>query len=163
MSLLITYRKASQFLLIVGLALSYAFADATIPTVDRKGSKDHPLLQRYEGSVIVGYEQQSYSELTLPLSKLEPVPDKRDDHNNRYFEPNLKKSLEGPYTRLVYLLPANRSPLEVLRNYQQEIKGKGGRILFECNGEECGGDSTRSSSGGGGEMSLAMYLSPKAA
>jgi OOP family OmpA-OmpF porin len=59
------------------------------------------------------------------------------------------------------VLPANRSPLEVLRNYQQEIKGKGGRILFECKAEACGGDSTRSSSGGGGEMSLAMYLFPE--
>lgn len=161
MSLLMTYGKTSQFLLVGILAACYAFADATIPTADRKGSKDHPLLQRYEGSVIVGYEQQSYGALTLPLSKLEPVPDKRDDHNNRYFEPKLKKSLEGPYTRLVYLLPANRSPLEVLRNYQQEIQGKGGRILFECKAEECGGDSTRSSSGGGGEMSLAMYVFPE--
>ena len=161
MRLLVAHGKTSQFLLVVVLAASYAFAEATIPTADRKGSKDHSLLQRYEGSLIVGYEQQSYGELTLPLSKLEPVPDKRDDHNNRYFEPKLKKSLEGPYTRLVYLLPANRSPLEVLRNYQQEIQGKGGRILFECKAEACGGDSNRSSSGGGGEMSLSMYLLPE--
>jgi hypothetical protein len=59
------------------------------------------------------------------------------------------------------LLPANRSPLEVLRYYQQEIKGKGGRILFECKAEACGGDANRGSSGGGGEMSLAMYLFPE--
>jgi OOP family OmpA-OmpF porin len=154
-------RKTLRVLLVVILLTSYAFTDATIPTADRKGSKDHPLLRRYEGSFIVGYEQQGYGEFTLPLSSLEPVPNKRDSHNNQHFEPKLKKSLEGPYTRLVYLLPANRSPLEVLRNYQQEIKSKGGRILFECKAEECGGDSTRGSSGGGGDMSIAMYLFPE--
>jgi OmpA-OmpF porin, OOP family len=146
-------------LLMLMLAVN-AFADATIPTADKKGSKDNPLLKRYEGSFIVVYEQQSFGEFTLPLSRLEAVPDKRDSHNNDYFEPKQKKSLEGAYTRIVYFQPANRSPLEVLRNYQQEIKSGGGKILFECKADECGGDATRSSEGGGGKMSLAMYLYP---
>jgi OmpA-OmpF porin, OOP family len=119
------------------------------------------LLKRYEGSFIVAYEYKSFDEFTLPLSRLEPVEGKRDSHNNRYYEPKEKKVLEGTHTRLVYLLPADRSPLEVLRNYQEEIKSKGGTILFECKAEECGGDSGRSSSGGGGDMSLAMYLFPE--
>jgi OmpA-OmpF porin, OOP family len=134
---------------------------ATVPTADKKGSKDSALLKRYESSFIVAYEQKAFAEFTLPLSKLDPVPDRKDSMNNRLHEPKSKKALEGPYTRLVYLLPAGRSPLEVLRNYQEEIKGKGGKILFECKAEECGGDATRSSSGGGGDMSLAMYLYPK--
>ncbi len=153
-------RCAATFLMLI-LAVN-AFADATIPTADKKGSKDNPLLKRYEGSFIVAYEQQSFGEFTLPLSRLERVPDKRDSMNNGYYEPKQKRSLEGAYTRLVYLLPANRSPLEVLRNYQQEIKSKGGKVLFECKGDECGGDSSRSSAGGGGSMSLAMYLYPAA-
>jgi len=78
-----------------------------------------------------------------------------------FSEPGEKKTLEGPRTRLVYLLPEKRTPLEALRNYQQEIKEQGGNILFECSGGECGGDPGRSSSGGGGEMSLAMYLMPQ--
>lgn len=134
---------------------------ATVPTADKKGSKDNALLKRYEGSFIVAYEQKAFTDFTLPLSKLEPVPGKKDSMNNNYYEPKNKKPLEGPYTRLVYLAPAGRSPLEVLRNYQEEIKGKGGKILFECKGEECGGHATRNSTGGGGDMSLAMYLFPK--
>jgi outer membrane protein OmpA-like peptidoglycan-associated protein len=59
------------------------------------------------------------------------------------------------------LIPANRSPLEVLRNYQQEITQKGGKILFECKDAECGGSASRSSQGGGGSMSLSMFLFPK--
>lgn len=150
------------------LAIFFGFTgigltDATIPTEDRAGSKDHPLLKRYEGSFIVYSETKSYDRFSFPLSKLELVEDKtrRDNHNNLVFEPQEKKALEGVYTRLVYLLPENRSPLEVLRNYQDEILGLGGQILFECESGECGGDAGRSSSGGGGHMSLSMYLYPE--
>jgi OmpA-OmpF porin, OOP family len=142
------------------IATSTVLADATIPTVDKAGSKDSPLLKRYEGSFIVAYENKGYDKFTLPLSKLEPVQDRRDNHNNIYHEPKEKITLEGTYTRLVYLLPENRSPLEVLRNYQDEIASQDGKILFECEAEGCGGDPARSSSGGGGRMSLAMYLFP---
>jgi len=133
-----------------------------IPSVDRNGAIDHPLIKRIEGSYIVSNERQSLMEYTLPLSRLEPVePARRDNHNNVAFEPKRSKSIEGAYTRLVYLLPAGRSPLEVVRSYQQEIKDHGGRILFECKGTECGGNSTSGSSGGGGYMSLGMYLFPE--
>ena len=133
---------------------------ATIPKADRKASKDSPLLKRYEGSFIVAYEHKSFEELTLPLSRLEEVPGKTTQQNNRVHEPKNKKALEGAYTRIAYLIPADRSPLEVLRNYQDDIKSKGGKILYECKAAECGADPSRSSGGGGGDMSLAMYLYP---
>ncbi|MPY88533.1 MAG: OmpA family protein [Luteitalea sp.] len=133
----------------------------TLPTEDTEGSQDNPVLKRYEGSFIVAYEQQRYAEFTLPFSPLELVPEKKDNHNNQLHEPKEQKALEGPYTRLVYLVPGDRSPLEVLRNYQDEIKGKSGKTLFECKDVECGGDPKRSSSGGGGKTSLAMYLYPE--
>ena len=137
---------------------------ATIPTADRKGSKDNPLLKRYEGSFIVAYERKGFGELTLPLSPIERVTPviRTPQNNNRVYEPKNKKALEGAYTRLAYLLPAERSPLEVLRNYQDEVKSQGGKILFECKGAECGGDQRHSTAGGGGDMSLSMYpLSPR--
>lgn len=109
----------------------------------------------------MAYEKKAFDEFTLPLSKLEPVGDRKDSHNNRLHEPKNKKALEGPYTRLVYLIPENRSPLEVIRNYQDEIKARGGQVLFECKGEECGGDPNRSSHGGGGDSSLSMFLYPE--
>jgi outer membrane protein OmpA-like peptidoglycan-associated protein len=132
----------------------------TIPTEDKEGSKDNPILKRYEGSYIIGYVYEAFDEFTFPLSALEPVKDKKDNHNNQYYEPKEKKTLEGPYTRLVYLIPEGRSPLEVLRNYQEEVKSKGGQVLYECEGGGCGGDPNRSSYGGGGKMSLSMYLFP---
>jgi outer membrane protein OmpA-like peptidoglycan-associated protein len=142
--------------------VSLISADATIPSTDKKGTKDNPLLKRYEGSLIVAYEHKSFDEFTLPLSKLELVDEiKRDIHNNRVYEPGQKQILEGERTRIVYLIPADRSPLEVLRNYQEEIEGKGGKVLFQCKAEACGGNQRNSSSGGGGHQSLSMFLYPK--
>lgn len=154
------------FRLIIGVFLliataSNGFANAVILTADVKGSKDSPLLGRYKGSFIVSYDQKDYAEFIFPLSSLEKVEGKKDTHNNHAFVPKEKKGLEGAFTRLVYILPEKVSPLEVIRNYQQEIKEKGGEILYECKTEDCGGDQTRSSVGGGGEMSLAMFLRPE--
>lgn len=154
---------ALAVMLIIALALTAGSADAapaTVPTADAEGSADSPMLKRYEGSLILLREHARYDELALPLSRLEPVPDKIVGNNNRAHEPASVKRLEGAHTRLVYLLPPERSPLEVLRNYQQTITAGGGRVLFECQAEACGGDPSRSSSGGGGDTSLAMFLYP---
>lgn len=135
-------------------------AKATAPTADLRGSKDHLLLKRYQGAFIVAYEHKAFADFTVATSPLLRVPDKRTRQNNAVYEPKTKKELEGPYTRLVYVAPENRSPLEVLRNYQDEITGAGGTVLFTCRGEACGGNPERSSGGGGGDMSLAMFLYP---
>ncbi len=131
------------------------------PTADLPGSADSPLLGRYDGSFIVGYERKGLREFSLPLGPLEKVPERRDNHNNQLFEPKQKKELVGAYTRLAYLIPPERSPLEVVGNYADEIKRQGGKVLFECSGNSCGGDPKRGNAGGGGRMSLSMYLYPK--
>lgn len=47
-----------------------AWADATIPTKDKEGAKDNPLLKRYEGSFIVADDGKSFDEFVLPLGPL---------------------------------------------------------------------------------------------
>lgn len=145
--------------LAIGLALSpsLARADATIPAQDIPGAKDSPVLKRYAGSFIVSYDRVAYTDFRLPLSKLE-LTTERDLANNRAFRPKEAKAVEGARTRLAYLLPAERSPLEVLRNYQDEVEAGGGTVLFACKEEGCGGDHRRSSSGGGSDSSLLMYF-----
>ena len=144
------------------LLATAAVADATIPKADIAGAKDTRLVGRFAGSMIVAYDIKDYDEIKLPLAPLKPVADKnkRDAHNNTVFEPAQSKALEGRRTRLVYLLPDNVAPLQAVRNYQNEITGKGGKTLFECKANECGGDAGRSSEGGGGDQSVAMYLWP---
>ncbi|GAU80894.1 OmpA family protein [Bosea sp. BIWAKO-01] len=150
-------RRLLAAVLLSLVSLSPAFADATIPTKDIPGAKDSSFLKRYDGSFIVSYERVAFTDFKVPLSALEPV-DRRDSSNNAVFLPKQEKEVEGPRTRLVYLLPAERSPLEVLRNYQDDVEAAGGSALFSCKAESCGGDARRSSSGGGGDMSLLMYF-----
>jgi outer membrane protein OmpA-like peptidoglycan-associated protein len=129
-----------------------------MPTQDVAGSRDHPRLKRFEGSLIVSYESKAYDTLTLPLSRLE-ASGQRDRPTNRVLKAAQERSVEGAYTRILYLIPEGRSPLEILRNYQQEITESGGNALYECNDLECGGrlDGNYSSQQG----SLLSYLYPK--
>jgi OmpA-OmpF porin, OOP family len=136
-----------------------ANADATIPTKDIPNARDNQLLKRYDGSFIVSYERLAFTDFKVPLSKLERAGDSdRDRMNNQVYKPKKELEIEGARTRVAYLLPAGRSPLEVLRNYQDVVKAAGGEVLYTCKGDDCGGDPGRSSAGGGGDMSLLMYF-----
>lgn len=153
-------------LLVLSLCFSSALlADASIPKADIPGAKDSALVGRFAGSMILSYEAKAFDEVKLPLSSLKRTQEKgrTDAHNNVYHEPEQSKTLEGRRTRLVYLLPEGIAPLQLVRNYQNELDAKGAKTLFECKANECGGDAGRSSSGGGGDMSLSMYLWPEEA
>lgn len=137
-----------------------AQALVSLPNRDTAGAADNPLLRRYDGSFIVDFDQKAFDEFQLPTGALQPVPDKRDAKNNRFYAPETSKALEGKKTRLVYVVPAGRSPLEVMRNYEDEVTGKGGEVLFKCRAEECGGDNSGGIDGGGGDQSLLMKIFP---
>jgi flagellar motor protein MotB len=128
----------------------------TIPTADFEGSKDHPILKRFAGSYIVGYQKKSFDEFTFPLSKIVQIGRIKSDG----FSPNKKKTVEGPYTRLVYLMPAEASPLEIKRNYQDEILGLGGNVLYECTQGRCGGEKDKGIIEHRRKTSLATFLRP---
>lgn len=150
-------------ILLLGLAFASAvLADATVPAADLPSARDLPWLKRYEGSLIVAYSRQAYDEYTAVRGALVRTPDAddRDERNNRRHRFAEAETLEGARTRLIYLVPAGRSPLEVLRNYQQTLEADGAVKRFECKDADCGGDPKRGSVGGGGEQSLAMNLWP---
>jgi hypothetical protein len=104
---------------LLALGAHSAIADATIPNKDIAGANDSPLIKRYEGSFIVSYERESFTDFKVPLSPLEPT-DGRDGMNNKRHLPKKEIELEGAKTRLAYIIPAERSPLEVLRNYEDD-------------------------------------------
>lgn len=124
MATLFEYLLAAAITSFSALAIS-----ADTPAGDVKGSKDNPLVRRYEGSTIAYYEKKGYAEFTFLLGTLPKNPDK-DEFKS--------KTMEGAYTRLVYVIPENRSTLEVVRNYQEEVKSKQGKILYECKDGGCG-------------------------
>lgn len=138
-----------------------AMADASIPTKDMKGAADLPYLKRYDGAFIVDQLQEKFAEISLPTAVLEKT-DKMDSHNNYLSLPKTKLDLEGKLTRTIYVLPTDRTPLEVIRNYQEELAAKGGTTLYECKEDECGGNVTYGADSGGNETGLIQMIYPAA-
>lgn len=93
---------------------------------DAPGTSDPTDLKRIEGALIFGYDQSGYDELSVPTSKV------------GYDGPETALTIEGPRTRVLYVVPGDRSPLEVIRNYQAELAETGFEILYECGNEDCG-------------------------
>ena len=157
----------SSFRLVLAVALAAVLSPdqaiaqaAAVPTQDIANARDNPLLRRYDGSFIVDYAQRAFEEFELPTAELKQVPGKKDARNNDVFAPTAAEALEGRFTRLVYVAPANRSPLEVISNYQEEIVAKGGTVLFSCRDEACGGETRESSAGGGGRQGMMVRVYP---
>jgi hypothetical protein len=87
-----------------------------------KGSKDHPLISRFPGSRIIGYMQKDWNQTRFPLSN--EISDNKE----------IKKAstVEDKITRIVYVAPAGKSPLEVHRNYEQALLAAGIIRKFGC-------------------------------
>ena len=98
---------------------------------DAPDTSDHPMITRYAGSVIDGYEVHGFNEYILPTG-----PAIRDDNGNRV--PSEKLSLEGQITRILYRGPEGRSTLEIFRNYRTALESAGFEVLFSCSDKECG-------------------------
>lgn len=105
------------------------FATAALAK-DVAGSKDSPVLKRYEGSTIIKYSTNAFDAYTLPTGP----------SAGQFNTANLPKTakLEGKVTRITYLVPAGRSGLEVVRNYQNEMKAAGYTVLYKGSGAELG-------------------------
>jgi outer membrane protein OmpA-like peptidoglycan-associated protein len=113
----------------VGLAaiMLITLAIGGAAAADVKGSKDHPLVSRYEGAQIVKYSREKFDEYTLLLGKAKAR--KPGDH----------QAVEGAVTMVRYEIDKERTTLEVFRNYEQALAGAGFETLFACKNKECGG------------------------
>ncbi len=117
-------------LLVSGLAALPMLSAATdVPTADLKGLTDPPGIKRYAGALLVYRDDVAYDELKFPSAKVRDVAEAY---------PALARS--GKRVTLQYTLPAARSSLEVIRNYQQQARSDGFQPVFECAGDACGAD-----------------------
>jgi outer membrane protein OmpA-like peptidoglycan-associated protein len=121
-------------LVAIGLVAT-ASAVAQMPPADTaKAGKDHPLLSRFAGSRLVGYQAKTFDAVELVAGK----------YGTNAANPKLPfekmQPVEGRITRLAYNYPADRSAAEVMRNYQQALAGAGFKTLFSCERDSCGGD-----------------------
>lgn len=144
----------------LGTAAGVFAADAQVPAADLASGKDPAALGRFTDSKLLTYTAADFDTLVIPLDALKPVPGQRDNSNNAVHAPAKKLELEGRRQHYVYLLPEGATPLAAIRNYQNAAKAKGGKSLYECLGQQCGGGQRTVSSGGGGNQSLGMFLWP---
>ena len=92
---------------------------------DIEGSADHPLVGRYEGSTISGYDVREFDVFPLPAA---PGPEGFRD-------------VEGRVTRISYILPEGVAPVAALRNFETALAERGFTEIFACETRECGGIS----------------------
>ncbi len=98
---------------------------------DPVGADDHPLISRYAGSEIIGYDHRAFERFDLPTG-----PQQRDAAGNIVLARSL--AVEGRLTRIIYAAPAGRSTLEVFSNYRRALGEAGFEALFTCAGGDCG-------------------------
>lgn len=98
-----------------------------VRAADLAGAKDHPMLKRFGGSEIVGYEVKRFDEYELQTSTFKST--NLSSYTREFVKPPLK--LEGKLTRIWYEAAGDASAVEVVRNYQNELKSKGFRILYD--------------------------------
>jgi outer membrane protein OmpA-like peptidoglycan-associated protein len=110
-------------------ATTAARAAEDFPTADVKGSADHPVISRFAGSLLVGYGVQDWAATELPGAK---GTSKTERH--KFVDP---VQAEGRITRLFYLSPAGKTPLEVFRNQQQALMAAGFKPRFSCDLNDC--------------------------
>lgn len=89
---------------------------------DRAGGKDHPMITRYQGSMLYMYGESSASTTQIL----------RDEKGKPVMRP-----LEGRISNRLYWGPKGASPLEVFRNYQHALTAAGFETLFACEAQQC--------------------------
>jgi OmpA-OmpF porin, OOP family len=119
---------------IISLALALMTAGAAAK--DLPDSKDHPLVGRYARSEIVFYKVSDFDARRLldrPLD-VKTAGENLTGENSRL--------VEGKVFNIRYLVPKDRSSLEVFRNYESSLAAKGFETIFTCQNEQCLAGST---------------------
>ena len=95
-------------------------------TKDIAGSKDHPMVSRFDGAVIAKYIHRDYDEIDVPVKAIED-------------QKFTNMTLSGRYTRIGYFNPANASIAAVQKSYSRALEKNGFEEIFSCKGkDECG-------------------------
>jgi OmpA-OmpF porin, OOP family len=103
-----------------------ALAPLALAEVNTPGCADPIGLPRPDGATLLGCQGPEADETTLPLAAWSQDPDVSFWNNS--------VRLTGQRTRLLYVAPAGRSPIEVMRAYAKTMATAGYEFLFECAG-----------------------------
>jgi outer membrane protein OmpA-like peptidoglycan-associated protein len=115
---------------VAAIAITLLAAGVATSANAQTKEQDHPLVSRFPGSDIKEYSLKEFDEFTIPVGPY------------RKGKFTAMQKLEGKVTRIRYVNPANRSTLEIVRNYEQALQKAGFQIVFSCGGEDCGDSGT---------------------
>jgi OOP family OmpA-OmpF porin len=113
-------RASALALLVLGACAPAHAADQF--NSDRPGGVDHPLLSRYQGSILYMHGQDALGKAQLVF----------DDKGKP-----LVRGVEGRISSRMYWAPKGRSPLEVYRNYRQALEAAGFQTVYACETTQC--------------------------
>lgn len=108
------------------LAALSLFAVAQAGAADLPQSKDHPLLGRVGGTEIVGYDSKRFDSVSFQTSTFKEY----DLAKSRRVYVQPPTTVEGARTTIWYEGPT-LSALEIVRQYQAELTGKGFTVLYD--------------------------------
>ena len=118
----VSTRVISLFTLLAALTVEAA--------QDRRGSADHPLLERYPRAWIVNYVAESSPDFRWALGALEKV--------DGVVTAEAEQRLKGDLVRISYRLPAGVTPNEAYQHIRDQLATKGAVQKFACEGRACG-------------------------
>ncbi len=94
--------------MLIALAPLHGFAQEE--ETDVEGSKDHPAVKRYPGSIITSFEQKEFEVFAFPMGK------------------GTVEKAEGKLHLAKYRFPKGQSCTQVLRNYENALRASGFQI-----------------------------------
>jgi outer membrane protein OmpA-like peptidoglycan-associated protein len=100
---------------------------SALAQADVKGSKDHPLVGRFPGSIIHIYQTSDFDGYEVGLGRL--VSSDRWERGEK---------LEGKVTRITYVAPQAASPLAIIRTYEAALKKADFEVLFAADQRDLG-------------------------
>jgi OOP family OmpA-OmpF porin len=109
-----------RFLLLALFAASVCAPASAGIYKERKGAKDHPLVSRFQGAILHNYGVVNFDQVKVPLSGTKD------------------ETIEGKIYNYFYVIPIDRTGIEVYRNYKAALEKTGFQILAACEEErEC--------------------------
>jgi outer membrane protein OmpA-like peptidoglycan-associated protein len=92
---------------------------------DAKGTQDHPLISRYQGSVIKAQKTQEFAQFRLVKGF--------DARQKVQYD-----TLEGRVTTTAYEVSMKQSTLQIFQNYLGALQQAGLSLLYQCELKDCG-------------------------
>ncbi len=132
------FLQRGKLLLLIGVAAAISMSTIVGWAADLPGAKDNPLIKRFGGSEIVGYDVKRFDEYTLQTSTFKNY--NLQSKRREFSKPPLK--LEGGVTRIWYEATGKASAAELAGNYRNELKANGFRIIYDSSKDPAAGNWT---------------------